>query len=127
MKSRFRLFLTVAILSIGAPSVALAQMVDPMKFTTSFAFTVGHTNFRPGSYTARPLDGDPSIICIQADHGGPAAFVVGMPEATPRHEPPTSEVTFVREGNRLVLKSLWDNLSSEGLDVLPTVTPVNAN
>jgi hypothetical protein len=38
-----------------------------------------------------------------------------------------SEVTFVREGSRLVLKSLWDGSDSEGLDVLPAAKPVTAN
>jgi hypothetical protein len=126
MKAPFRLALAISILSIIAPAAALAQMTEPMKFTTSFPFTVGRTNFAPGTYTARPLEGDPSVICIQGEHGGRAAIVIGVAEG-PRNEPPTNEVTFVREGQRLVLKSLWDNSMSEGLDIMPAVTSAHAN
>jgi hypothetical protein len=128
MKGLFRFALATSILSIMLPAAAYAQLADSMTFTTSFPFTVGHTNFAAGTYTARPLEGEPSVICIQGAHGGRAAVVIGVPDV-PRREPRTSEVSFARENGKMVLKSLWDYSASEGLDVVPTVAPshVNAN
>jgi hypothetical protein len=126
MKIPLRSAFVVALFTLVGASAAHAQMTDPMKFTTTFSFSAGKVNFAPGTYVARPLDGDPSVVCIQNEHGGKTAMVSGVGDR-PRHEPAMSEVTFVREGSRLVLKSLWDGSDSEGLNVLPSVKPVNAN
>jgi hypothetical protein len=97
-----------------------------MTFTTTFAFTVGRVDFEPGTYVVRPIDDQPNMVCVQGKHGGPAAIVMGVAE-NPRHKSQVSRVTFVREGNRLVMKSLWEGPESEGLDILPSVVTVNAD
>ena len=101
-------------------------MIEPMKFTTSFPFTAGKTHFAAGAYVARPLDGDPSVVCIQNEHGGPTALLVGIGES-PKRDPQRSQVTFVREDGRLVLTSVWDESSGEGLDMPLRPAAVNAN
>jgi hypothetical protein len=126
MKKLFRSTFAIALFSVLAPAAAHAQMIEPIKFTTTFAFVAGHTNFAPGAYIARPLDGDPSVVCVQAEHGGKTALLVGIGER-PRHDPAQSQVTFKREGSQLVLKSVWDESDGEGVDILPTISHVNAN
>jgi hypothetical protein len=126
MKIPLRSAFVVALFTLVGASTAHAQLTDQMKFTTTFSFVAGRVNFAPGTYVARPLDDDPSVVYIQNEHGGKTAVLTGVGER-PRHEPAMSEVTFVREGSRLVLKSLWDGSDSEGLDVLPAAKPVTAN
>ena len=41
MKSPLRVTLAAAFLAAAMPAVARAQMVESMKFTTTFAFTAG--------------------------------------------------------------------------------------
>jgi hypothetical protein len=125
MKTPLRVALAVTLFAIAAPAAARAQMVEPMKFTTPFGFTAGKTHFGAGTYVARPLDGDPTVVCIQNEHGGPTAMVVGIGDR-PNRDPVRSEVRFVREGSGLVLKSLWDASSGEGVEV-PARAPANAN
>lgn len=126
MKMFARFALATTLFAVAAPSVALAQMTEPMKFTTTFSFTVGKTNFAPGTYVARPIDGEPSVICVQSTHGGPAAFVVGISDL-PRKEPSDNQITFVRQGNRMVLERLWDESFREGLEIVPHTPVTNAN
>jgi hypothetical protein len=125
MKIPLRSALVITALSALAPSAARAQMIEPMRFTTTFPFVAGHTNFEPGTYLASPVDS--AVVRIQGVHGGPSALLIGIGEI-PRHDPAKSEVTFVREGSRMVLKSLWDEGDQEGLDVQPKiVVTANAN
>lgn len=126
MRTPVRFALIASLFAIGAPAIASAQIIEPMKFTTSFSFTAGKTHFGPGAYVARPLDGDPSVVCIQNEHGGPTALLVGIGE-TPKRDPLKSEITFVREGGQLVLKSLWDESSGEGVEVPQHTLAANAN
>ena len=126
MKSPLRVTLAAAFLAAAMPAVARAQMVESMKFTTTFAFTAGKTNFAAGTYVARPLDGDSTVVCIQGEHGGPTALLVGIGEI-PKHDPLRSGVTFVREGPRFVLKSIWDESSGEGVEVFEPAHAVNTN
>jgi hypothetical protein len=125
MQTPLRFALAVTLFAIAAPAAARAQMVEPMKFTTTFDFTAGRTHFGAGTYVARPLDGDPTVVCIQNEHGGPTAMLVGIDDI-PRHDPVRSEVRFVREGSGLVLKSLWDASSGEGVEV-PAPAAANAS
>ncbi len=126
MRTPLRFALVATLFAIAAPAVALAQVIEPMTFTTTFGFVAGKTHFSAGTYVARPLDGDPSVVSIQNEHGGPTALLVGIGE-TPKRDPAKSEVTFVRESRNLVLTSLWDESSGEGLEVakMPVVVPAN--
>jgi hypothetical protein len=126
MKISFRSTFAIALLTMLAPAAASAQMTEPMKFTTTFPFKAGRVNFAPGTYMARPLDGDSSVICIQPEHGGKTALLVGIGES-PRKDPAKSEVTFKREGSQLVLKSLWDESDGQGVDIITVRAHVNAN
>jgi hypothetical protein len=126
MKTPLRFALAATLFAIAAPAVASAQLIEPMKFTTTFGFTAGKTQFGAGTYLARPLDGDSTVVCIQNEHGGPTALLVGIGD-NPRRDPLKSEVTFVREGNRLVLKSIWDESSGEGIEVPERPAAVNTN
>lgn len=123
MKTSFHVALAVALVTAALPAVARAQMVEEMKFTTTFAFTAGKTHFSPGTYVARPLDGEPTVVEIQGEHGGPTALLVAIGDM-PKHDPQMSGVTFVREGQTLVLKRIWDESSGEGVDV--SAHPVTA-
>jgi hypothetical protein len=126
MKTPLRFAFAISLFAIAAPAIASAQIIEPLKFTTSFGFTAGKTHFGAGTYVARPLDGDPTVVCIQNEHGGPTALLVGIGE-NPKRDPQKSQVTFVREGDRFVLKSLWDESSSEGVDVPLHPGALNAN
>jgi hypothetical protein len=127
MKTSFRFALALALVTAALPAVARAQMVEEMKFTTTFAFMAGKTHFSPGTYVARPLDGDPTVVEIKGEHGGPTALLVGLGDI-PKRDPQMSGVTFVREGQTLVLKRIWDESSGEGVDVSArSVTPTVAN
>jgi hypothetical protein len=126
MRMPLRFTLVASLFAIAAPAIASAQMIEPMKFTTSFGFTAGKTHFGPGSYVARPLDDEPTVVAIQSEHGGPTALLLGIGD-TPRRDPQKSQVTFVRQGNQMVLKSVWDESSQEGVDVVQRPATTNAN
>jgi hypothetical protein len=126
MKTTLRFALAASLFAVAAPAIASAQIIEPMKFTTSFGFTAGKTHFGAGTYVARPLDGESTVVSIQNEHGGPTALLIGIGE-TPKHDPQMSQVTFVREGNRLVLKSLWDESSGEGVEMPQRPAAVNTN
>jgi len=94
---------------------ATAQIVDPVEFTTSFAFTVGNTTMPAGSYTIRQDDDNAMVLQLQ----GPHSSVLFQAEQTQANETPSkTEVVLKRYGDGYVLKSIWLEGSNEGAETL---------
>jgi hypothetical protein len=112
-----RVMLFTAAATVSGAALAHAQVSDPVEFTTSFAFTVGNTTMPPGSYEIRRDTDNGTVYRIESakKHIG-TLFEV---EPTSMNNPPAkSEVVFKRYGSGYVLKSVWEQGSSEGVQTV---------
>jgi hypothetical protein len=102
---------------VGAAAVttAHAQVSEPMRFTTSFSFVVGHTQFKPGTYTVSPLD-DNNLGVLRVTDGRQTAFITVIPEGAKANEPSDNELTFSRLGDRYYLSEIWDSLDQSAVE-----------
>jgi hypothetical protein len=110
-----RIMLFTAAATLSGSALAHAQVSDPVEFTTSFAFTVGNTTMPPGSYEIRRDTDNGTVYRIESakKHIG-TLFEV---EPTSMNKPPAkTEVVFKRYGSGYVLKSVWEEGSSEGIE-----------
>jgi hypothetical protein len=112
-----RIMLFTAAATVSGAAVAHAQVTDPVEFTTQFAFTVGNTTMPPGSYEIRRDTDNGTVYRIESakKHIG-TLFEV---EPTSMNKPPAkTEVVFKRYGSGYVLKSVWEEGSSEGVQTV---------
>ncbi len=98
------IYIAVGIIMLAGVQNASAQILDAVKFTTSFPFTVGNTTMPAGSYTINPDFDNPQILEL-AGSGGFALFQVELTEAN--KTPSTTEVVFKRYGSGYLLKDIW--------------------
>ena len=87
-------FIAAAILAAAVP--ARAQLVDTLKFHTSFPFLIGKTTMPAGAYTITPMQGDNSLRRLS---NGQSSVLVFTENDSPRHPPKNDEVTFTRQGD----------------------------
>jgi hypothetical protein len=105
MRSFIRsIYIAVGLIMLAGVQNASAQILDTVKFTTSFPFTVGNTTMPAGSYTITPDFDSPQILELTGA-GGSALFQVELTEAN--KTPPTTEVVFTRYGGGYLLKDIW--------------------
>ena len=112
-----RIMLFTAAATVSGAAVAHAQVTDPVEFTTQFAFTVGNTTMPPGSYEIRRDTDNGTVYRIESakKHIG-TLFEV---EPTSMNKPPAkTEVVFKRYGQGYVLKSVWEEGSSDGIQTV---------
>jgi hypothetical protein len=113
-------FISTALVITGligttAVSTAHAQVTERMRFTTSFPFTVGKTQFAPGNYTVSPLD-DTNNGVLRVTNGHKTAFVTVIPEGVKASEPNDNELTFSRVGDRYYLSEIWDVVDQSAVE-----------
>jgi hypothetical protein len=102
----------------GAP--ASAQIDQPMKFTTTFAFMVGSKMLPAGNYTVGPAGTDPTVLEVRGK-GGSAMFTTEN-ASVPRTDPKQSEVIFDKSGDHSVLTEVWDESTRQGAERVPSRT-----
>ena len=104
-------FTAAAILAAAVP--ARAQLVDTLKFHTSFPFLIGKTTMPAGAYTITPMQGDNSLLRLS---NGQSSVLVFTENDSPRHPPKNDEVTFTRQGDGYVRSSIWDAGTVSGVE-----------
>jgi hypothetical protein len=112
-----RVMVFTAVTTVAGVSLAHAQVSDPVEFTVPFSFTVGNSTMPPGSYEIRRDTDNGTVYRIDAPkkHIG-TLFEV---EPTSMNKPPAkTEVVFKRYGQGYVLKSVWEEGSSDGIQTL---------
>jgi len=107
--------IALGVLIFAGVQNASAQIIDPVEFTTSFPFTVGNTTVPAGSYTIRPDDDNPQIFELM---GKDASALFQVQGADVRAIPSKTEVVFSRYGNTYVLKSIWVEGSTSGVETV---------
>jgi hypothetical protein len=100
-----------AVAALGA-APALAQVEDPMTFTTTFPFVVGHKTLPAGKYELSPVSDERGAYRLSAKSGKPSVYF--LTEDIQGPAPHKSEVTFDRQGNRYILRSMREEGESEG-------------
>jgi hypothetical protein len=103
--------------TVSGASLAHAQVTDPVEFAVPFSFTVGNTTMPPGRYEIRRDTDNGTVYRIDAPkkHIGTLFEVEPTTVNTP---PAKSEVVFKRYGQGYVLKSVWEEGSSEGVQTV---------
>ena len=110
-----RVIVFTAAATLAGVSLANAQVVDPVEFTTAFSFSVGNTKLPAGRYEIRRDDDDPSLYRIEGRDKKVGTFFAVEPASLPK-PPAKTEVLFKRYGQGYVLKSVWEEGSSEGVE-----------
>ena len=112
---RYKLLLALALLALAGAAAARAQIVDGVTFSTKFAFTVGGAKLPAGTYTVKPLEGDPNVVKISsADEQTSALFKIRR--ADELAEPSKGEVMFKKYGNNYVLDAVYEEGSKTGAE-----------
>jgi len=112
MRSLFRsIGIAFGVLMFAGVQNASAQIIDPVEFTTSFAFTVGNATVPAGSYTITPVEDDPWVLELK---GGRTSVLIETLSATPEEVPSKDEIVFQRYGDQYVLKNIWTEGSGTG-------------
>jgi hypothetical protein len=111
---RIMVFTVAATLS--GVAVAHAQWTEPVEFTTSFPFSVGHTKLPAGRYEVRRDEADPSLYRIQSRDQQKAGTFFAVEPASLRKAPDKSEIVFMNDGVGYVLEAIWDEGSTSGVE-----------
>lgn len=114
-----RIMLFTAVATFSGAALSYAQVTDPVEFTTDFAFTVGNTTMPAGKYEIRRDTDNGSVYRIDSrkNHVGTLFEVEGT---SMNKAPAQSEVVFKRYGEGYVLKSVWEEGSTEGVQAVMT-------
>ena len=99
-----------------------AQMVEPLRFTTTFAFTAGGETFPAGTYTIRPMDVDPTVIEIANASGTKTKIFVVEPAGARLNQKIDDEVVFKKQGDQYTLSQIWDGADHVGVEAMPPST-----
>ena len=86
--------LATGVLTLGGIQSASAQIDSPLKFTTTFPFTVGQATVPAGTYTIRQDDDNPQMLELT---GGRVGVFFETNKADGRHLAPRARV-FKRYG-----------------------------
>jgi hypothetical protein len=116
---RVSLFLTVLVL--GWPAVARAQLFEPLRFTTSFAFQAGQQFLPAGTYVLAPLNGDNGgNVFTLSDTRTQVTFMMGDGLGlSPDAKAQTDEVIFAFDhaAGHYVMCQVWDSAEQSGIQV----------
>jgi len=103
---------TGAVVFVAAVSSANAQVLETIRFSTTFPFTVGNKTFPAGNYSVRPLEGQVDVMEIS--NGTSASyFAVNSADSLPAGT--KDQVTFTRHGNEYALTTIWDAAELSGV------------
>ncbi len=116
-----RIFVRPALLALGmiavlAVGTAQAQVTEPIRFTTSFPFSVGALTLPAGTYTVRPLDGMIGVMSIS--NGRRTAFFDTMNAAVRGTADVPNEVVFTKADGHYALRTILDS-DDEGGAAIP--------
>jgi hypothetical protein len=120
-KSSFvhRVMVFTAAATVSSAALAHAQVSDPIEFTTAFPFTVGNTSMPAGAYEIRRDTDNGTVYRIESSKQHIGTLFEVEP-TTVNKAPAKSEVVFKRYGEGYVLKSVWEEGSSEGVQTILT-------
>ena len=116
MKSLFRSALVATGLVIASAGAANAQLVYPMKFSTTFPFMVGQTSLPAGDYTVTPLENDHDMMQLTNGH---TSVLVMTEKDAPKVPPRQDEVIFTKQGDTYILREFWDAATATGAEPIP--------
>lgn len=95
-----------------------AQVLEPLRFQTTFPFTVAQMTFPAGKYTVSPMEMDP--YTLQISDGKTTKFIevesAGTPSNAKGTVKPGDEVLFKKEGDVYVLSKIWDAAERSGVE-----------
>jgi hypothetical protein len=119
--SRFIRAIVVAgiLAAVVGATRANAQMVEPLRFTTTFAFTAGGATFPAGTYTIRPMDIDPTVLEITNASGTQTKIFIVEPAGSKTNQKIDDEVVFKRQGDQYTLSQIWDGADQVGVEAMP--------
>ena len=106
-----------AVVFIAGASVAQAQVLETIKFSTTFPFTVGNKSLPAGNYTVRPMEG--ALDIMEISNGISTTFFAVNP-AEPRPLPTKDMVTFTKNGDEYALTRIWDSAEVSGVTPIQT-------
>jgi hypothetical protein len=120
MKSVVRISLVLAVLVLGWPAIARAQIYEPLRFTTSFPFEAGHRFVPAGTYTLAPLNGDIGGNVFTLTDANTVTFMMGDNLGVSPHAKATyDEVIFAFDhaAGHYVMCQVWDSGEQSGIQV----------
>jgi hypothetical protein len=106
-----------AVVTVFSAAGAQAQVFEQLKFSTTFAFSAGHSNLPPGTYTIRPLDMTTGVMELTSDSGATSRFIVVTPAGLKGNEKTGDEVVFKKSGDTYVLTEIRDGAEGTGVDL----------
>jgi hypothetical protein len=112
-----RVIAFTAVATVAGVALANAQVSDPVEFTAPFSFTVGNTTMPPGRYEIRRDTDNGTVYRIEE----PKKHIGTLFEVEPTSmskAPAKTEVVFKRYGEGYVLKSVWEEGSSDGIQTV---------
>ncbi len=117
-----RIFVRSALFAFGliataAVGTAQAQVTEPIRFTTSFPFSVGAIMLPAGTYTVRPLDGMIGVMSIS--NGRRTAFFDTMNAAVPGTGDVPNQVVFRKADGHYALRTILDSDDEGGVAIPP--------
>jgi hypothetical protein len=122
MKFITRIALLSAVVLLGAPAIASAQMRYPVRFTAPFAFQVGHRLLPAGEYVLAPLSNDQYAFTLS---NGKQSVMFMKGDGLGRNPDPkwsssSDLVVFERGDNHYVLCQVWDSGEQLGVQMSGT-------
>lgn len=114
-KLRYKLLLALALLAWAGVANTRAQIMDGMTFSTKFPFTAGSAKLPAGTYTVKPMEGDPSVLKLTSADGQTSTLVETR-TADELAEPSKGEVTFRKYGSSYVLNAIYEEGSKTGAE-----------
>jgi hypothetical protein len=108
-------------LMLGAPAAARAQMYEPLRFTTPFAFQAGKRLLPAGTYLLAPLnDTNGGNLFMLSSRTAHATFVMGDGLGVrPGAKAKTDEVIFAFDHatGHYVMCQVWDEGERSGIQI----------
>jgi hypothetical protein len=98
---------------------ANAQMVEPLRFTTTFAFTAGGASFPAGTYTIRPMEFDSTVLEIASVNGKQTKLFAVEPAGSRINEKIDDHIVFKKQGDQYTLSQIWDGAEQVGVEAMP--------
>ena len=105
--------LATGVLTLAGIQSASAQIDSPLKFATTFPFTVGHATVPAGTYTIRQDDDNPQMLELTGGRVGVFFETISADAPAPISK---SEIVFKRYGDTYVLKDVWIAGSTTGAE-----------
>jgi hypothetical protein len=99
---------------LAGASMATAQLAGTVKFSTTFPFTVGNRVLPAGSYTVTSDDDAPYAFAVIEGSGVRVFWDIRPAEAS--RDAAKTEVVFTQLGKDHILKSVWVEGSTDGIE-----------